>query len=102
MEKFTNWRRHFNSNGTSLQGYLSGISHKEITQLLGMGEGPSDKTKDEWCVKNNLNGVIATIYDWKNYNKELSEVTHWNIGGHTQDALILIKKLFPKASVTKF
>lgn len=102
MAPYTNFRRHFNSNGTSLQGYLKGITHEEIRKVLGNGEGSSDKTKDSWCVKDNRSAIKATIYDWKNYKKELSEITHWHIGGTNSQALELVKKIFPKATVTKF
>ena len=101
MAKFTNWRRHFNHEVTSLQGYIHNISHKEIISVLGMGEGTSDKVKDSWGVKDST-GIIATIYDWKNYNEDLSEVTHWHIGGEDSKAVELIRKIFPNARVTKF
>jgi hypothetical protein len=41
------------------------------------------------------NGTVATIYDWKRYEMgtpALDEVFQYNIGGHSLQAVILVKQ----------
>lgn len=84
------------ASGTSLCGYIT-ITHAELVRVLGKGEGPADKTLDEWSIKGEVDGeeVIATIYDWKNYGMSVQRITDWHIGGKSEKALELIKLIFP-------
>jgi hypothetical protein len=46
-----------------------------------------------------INGSIATIYDWKLGTKEYSENTLWNIGGHGQRVASKIIDILEKREV---
>ncbi len=84
-------------SGSHLQGYLD-ISYKSLVSILGeplLGSG--DKNQVEWHIEDN--GVIATIYDWKDYRNP-KDIDLWNIGGFNQKALILIKKLTGKNPIS--
>jgi hypothetical protein len=51
--------------------------------------GDGYKTRAEWVIKFD-DGVVATIYDWKQYHCPVHEVTTWNIGGHDKDVVYRI------------
>jgi len=91
-----------NAGGTSLCGYIK-ITHRELEKVLGKGEGPADKTLDEWSIKGEVDGeeVIATIYDWKNYGSNVQYITDWHIGGKDGKAVELIKLIFPNNGTIK-
>ncbi len=60
------------------------------------GASGDNKVKIEWSLIFS-DGTIATVYDWKNYNKTNLEIKKfnkiWNVGGHNKKALINVKKL---------
>jgi hypothetical protein len=74
---------------TCLQGYIR-ATYKELVETFGPpGEGDDYKIDVEWILKW-PNGVVATIYNWKdgkNYcgpeGKAVEDILDWNIGGHT-------------------
>ena len=45
-----------------------------------------DKIRVEWDIKFE-DGAVATIYDWKEYNRKPEEVTNWHIGGNSFDVV---------------
>lgn len=77
----------YNVNGTSLQGVID-TSYDRLVSIFGKpmqfddGDG---KVQVEWNVKF-TDGVVATIYDWKE-EQQPEGVTEWHIGGHTKHAL---------------
>jgi hypothetical protein len=72
-------------NGTSLKGYLDGVSYVDLVDTLGQPTytTPSgdDKVTKEWVVQ--YNDEIFTIYDWKTPSSEYTEtqLLRWNVGG---------------------
>jgi len=75
-------------NGTCLRGDIE-ISYEKLVVLFGE---PFDwdgyKTDGTWVLKFS-DGLIATIYNWKNgkkylgkYGKDIRDIYHWHIGGH--------------------
>ena len=55
-------------------------------------EGDGYKTDVEWSITF-PSGVIATIYNWKNYGVDPApnEDYRWHIGGHTSDCAALVQ-----------
>jgi hypothetical protein len=84
-----------NTEGTHLQGYMT-ATRREIETVFGAPsfEGEGDKTTTEWNIQFD-DGTISTIYDWKRYDlgaPHMDERIEWNIGGHTQEAALFVKK----------
>jgi len=76
--------------GTHLQGYVS-VSYQKLCKKLGPPiRSNGDKVQAEWVLEED--GVIATIYDWKEYGRSPEFVTDWHIGGHDSDALTLVRR----------
>lgn len=74
-------------NGTSLKGYIS-IDYATLVELFGQPEeGDGYKVDAEWVLQFS-NGVVATIYNWKdgrNYcgdeGLDVEDICDWHIGG---------------------
>ena len=86
-----------NTNGTSLQGEFC-FPYSWMVDFFGEPNGDSDgyKTDVEWWFE--CNGVVATIYNWKdgpNYTGggRVEDLTEWHIGGHDGRAIELIRAL---------
>ena len=102
--------------GTFLQGYLEGITYAELCELFS--EPTTEygyKTRACWTIVVELpdykweevrsfplsgNYYVITIYDWKQSSIPLNEVEHWNIGGHSWFAPILLDLFFEDKGVT--
>ena len=83
-----------NTDGTSLQGQFD-MPYAKLVEIIGEPNGQSDgyKTDVEWAFERD--GVVATIYNWKdgpNYagGGRIEDLTEWHIGGHDQRAVKLI------------
>lgn len=81
------------ADGTSLVGVLDGVSFHTLVTLFGEPGAGTDKTDAEWIVEFS-DGVVATIYNWKNgraYNgpdaPHHTDITRWNIGGHESETV---------------
>ena len=81
-------------NGTSHQGEIS-ETFENLLKVFGTPMGASDdgKVDVEWNIKFN-DGVVATIYNWKNgpnYCGETglhhNQIFEWHVGGFDQRAL---------------
>ena len=75
--------------GTSLQGRID-TSYQRLVEVFGKPTLYTDDETDgkvscEWVVKFS-DGIVATIYDWKE-DISYQGVTDWHVGGHTQHAL---------------
>lgn len=73
--------------GTSFQGTIN-TSYDRLVETFGSPTTTSSldgKTQVEWHLKFE-DGVIATIYDWKE-DGHFSGVSEWHIGGVTQAAV---------------
>ena len=84
-------------DGTSLVGYIEAKYYK-LVELFGEPEGSDGyKTDAEWS--GTLDGVVFTIYNWKdgkNYcgaqGQRTEDITQWNVGGHSSEALRKVKE----------
>jgi len=79
-----------NVSGGWLQGYI-GSSYAELVSVFGQPtyQGIDGKTKAEWDLI--INGVAATIYDYKEYDKTLDRIREWHIGGTSKAAVRLVE-----------
>lgn len=85
VKVFKNYEN-FNTNGTSLKGYIN-ASYDELFHILGeptYNEPSGDnKIQIEWVVK--FGNELFTVYDWKTYDREytINELSEFNVGGKT-------------------
>ena len=86
-----------NTNGTSLRGHFQ-MPYAKLVEAIGEPNDISDgyKTDVEWSFQRN--GVVATVYNWKNGpnytgSGRIEDLTDWNIGGHDGRAVELIRAL---------
>jgi hypothetical protein len=79
-----------NVSGGWLQGYI-GSSYTELVSVFGHPtyQSKEGKTKAEWDLI--INGVAATIYDYKEYDKTLDRIREWHIGGTSKAAVRLVE-----------
>ena len=75
-----------NTNGTSLRGHFQ-MPYAKLVEIIGEPNSTSDgyKTDVEWAFERD--GVVATIYNWKNGPNyigrgTIEDIDEWNIGGH--------------------
>lgn len=87
-------------SGTSLQGYIK-CDYATLVQVFGKetSDGDGYKVDAEWELEFS-DGVVATIYNWKNGKNycdddglEVSEMTEWNVGGYSKQAVANVTKL---------
>lgn len=82
------------ANGTHLQAELPVLATTD--QLIDILGEPTrtdyeDKVTREWVIEDSGSGVVATIYDWKEYREyDDDEAVNWHIGGHNKDAVRLV------------
>ena len=99
-----------NTNGTHLQGYIN-CSYDDLTSALGypLEEGFDNYKSDaEWSIEFD-DGMVATIYNWKNgknylgdqgYN--LCDITQWHVGGHRPEIVERVAFLIKSAIKGRF
>lgn len=87
-----------NVNGTSLKGTID-ASFNELVETFGQPcllepPNPYEKVTTEWKLKFE-NGVVATIYDWKNYGyvAPRDKKVTWHVGGFNSEALTQVKNI---------
>ena len=72
------------------------IFHQEIIEKFGPPTStiPSsdNKVQVEWDIQFE-NGVRASIYDYKQYDKSPEEIDYWSIGGNSPDAAAEVYKV---------
>jgi hypothetical protein len=85
-----------NTNLTCLQGEIH-IGFYDLVDMFGEPEDVSSTGKSDvqWAIE--IDGVVATIYNWKNGpaytgddSIEVERIHDWNIGGHSQSAVSLV------------
>lgn len=95
--KFVSIADTFESNGTSLQGYID-ADYFDLVEVFGepTSDGDGYKVDAEWEVKFD-DGTVAVIYNYKNgknYCGSAGQATHaitqWNIGGFNTNAAKLV------------
>ena len=76
--------------GGWLQGHIA-VSHSDLVAAFGkptrLGSGDG-KTQCEWDLR--INGVMCTIYDWKEDRKP-EAVRDWHIGGTSPEAPAMVR-----------
>ena len=92
------------TDGNYFQRHMD-ISYQDIVAKLGNPhhEGDCYKTDAEWelgFIDKEGNGLVATIYNWKNGRNYLGAeglspefIDHWHIGGHSGEVFPLVKEL---------
>jgi hypothetical protein len=75
--------------GTVYQGLIT-IKYSELCAIFGPPDDGTDdgKVQADWTI-NIAEGVIATIYDYKE-EIEPRQILQWHIGGKTKDVVQLI------------
>ena len=83
-----------NPNGTSLRGHFQ-MPYAELVEAIGEPNDISDgyKTDVEWAFERD--GVVATIYNWKNGpnytgHGTVEDIDKWNVGGHSGQAMDVV------------
>ena len=83
------FRRGGNIDMSSLQGYIK-TSYADLVGCFGLHDDDYDDYKSDanWTITF-ADGVVATVYNWKNGKNycgeeglELADITHWHIGGY--------------------
>jgi len=81
---------------TSLKGSINTTYAKLVKRYGEPCESDGYKSDAEWIIEWE-DGVIGTIYNWKNgknylgdYGDEVEDITEWNIGGHKP---IVVKRI---------
>lgn len=96
-----------NVNGTHLQGYLN-ATYDMITEALGypLEDGFDDYKSDaEWHIEFD-DGLVATIYNYKNGKNYLGEhgyhvcdIPQWHIGGRVPEVVDRVQGLIKESVV---
>ena len=87
-----------NFKSSWLQGYIN-ISYQELITKLGdptytIKDSGDYKCQYQWIVV--IDKVQSTIYDWKNYDIDITKgIIDFHIGGDCKQAFDNIKALFP-------
>lgn len=78
-------------NRTNYKGEFE-ANYEDLVEAFGESNGPSgdDKCKANWNLE--IDEVVCTIYDWKEYDKELENITNWHIGGFSQEAVTKVRE----------
>ena len=90
------------TNGTSLRGHFQ-MPYAKLVELIGEPNAMSDgyKTDVEWAFERD--GVVATIYNWKNGPNytgcgNIEDIDEWNVGGHSSDAMDVVSLLLKEST----
>jgi len=83
-------------NGTCYQDCVN-TSYFELVEFFGEPEIPMSggKTQAEWVIEFE-DGKVATIYDYKEYEKSVEFVTDWHIGGKDSTIVSRVKEIIEK------
>lgn len=81
-------------NLTSRRGFVS-VTLAEIEAAFGAHHETDTLSHFEWDIMFE-NGVVATIYDhnWARKSQLRSERFDWHVGGHSDEALVLVAEAF--------
>ena len=84
------------NDGTCNQGSVY-ATFDQLVSLLGkpFGSSADGKVQALWQVQFG-DGTIATIYDYKEYDTALEDVTCWSVGGHSERAEELVKVILSR------
>jgi len=86
-----------NVNGTSLKGEIN-CRFSTLVNAFGKPNDEYDDYKSDAAWRGKINGVVFTIYNWKNgknylgsQGKDVDDITCWHIGGYNNDAVAAVK-----------
>lgn len=107
MNYRTHNERHIDINGTHLQGYVT-ASYEVLCDIFGEPtDGDAFKIDAQWIVLFS-NGVIATIYNYKNGHNycgaagiPVQQIKEWHVGGASKEAPKLVEQLVRSAGQSK-
>jgi len=88
-----------NTNFTHLLGYVTATREQLEARLGPIKQEYGDKVCGLWILEHN--GVVATIYDWKEDRIPTGKY-HWHIGGRRRDALDLVERLTGMEASTNY
>jgi len=78
------------TNGTYLQGHIE-TTYRELVDRFGEptfeNYDPREKVNAEWVLE--INGKIATIYNWKTGRVPMGKY-NWHVGGHDSSVVDLL------------
>jgi hypothetical protein len=80
------------ANGTHFVGTVQ-ATYRELVHAFGEPmPGDGDKVQADWVLEFETDGerVIATVYDWKQYNTNLDNILVWHVGGFDFVAQLLV------------
>ncbi len=84
-------------NGTSFQGYVN-VDYATLVNVFGEPEGFFDNYKSDCAWALEINGVICTIYNYKDGRNYLGargldkeNITDWHIGGKNFKSALLVE-----------
>lgn len=85
------------ADGTFIVGSIHDIPFDRLVEVFGTPDpGDGCKTDVDWVIKFD-NGVVATIYNWKDGpiygGLDVEFITRWNIGGHSSKARYEVEKV---------
>jgi len=82
------------SDGSTWYQGLIDASYSELVSAFGVPTlyDGSGKVQCEWNLV--INGVICTIYDWKEYGNPPHTVRKWHIGGTVNKSVDLVTRAF--------
>lgn len=85
--------------GTSLQGYTTPVTYAELVSTFGQPNimDDFDKVTHLWVL--NIEGVTATIYDYKD-NLKSDKPAEWHIGGKQKVAERLVNQIIKENRYT--
>tara|TARA_R110001592_G_scaffold96511_6_gene277141 strand:+ start:12923 stop:13552 length:630 start_codon:yes stop_codon:yes gene_type:complete len=82
--------------GGSNQGHIEGLHYEDIVSVFGLptydSSSSDGKTQVEWDIKFE-NGVRSSIYDYKQYDTEVDEITYWSVGGNSPESAFEVYKI---------
>ena len=92
---------HVDIDRTSFKGYLA-ADYDDVCHVFGSptySNSSDGKVQKEWSIlfpRETLPNkeLVATIYDWKQYDTEVEHVHEWNIGGKHLEVVDYIKQAF--------
>lgn len=96
-------RKNVETSGTCLQGRIE-VPYKTLVEVFGEpGLGDGYKVDAEWDIRfdnNTEDGIVATIYNWKNgknycgdQGMDVKDITDWHVGGFSKEALKAVQSI---------
>ena len=84
---------------------MDGVTYEQLVRTFGppnLGPSNDNKVQAEWLIEfinQYQDKVIATVYDYKQYNTPVEQITYWSIGGFNNEAAALVEEALLNADV---